>query len=372
MENRICHRGWVHHRFPALGRIAPAQDTDGKEMIGPADVGLPEGNRRTANPWEVRVYPLDDEGRIMRTNLSKFSKKYPIIVDDLLDKQYKLSDNEGAAYHGGVDLSSREDGERKPVPFKAGINGTVLRANGDTPMSSSKVQDGAIFILTPNGKLIQYLHASQVSVEPGQKVEPTTPLGMTGNTQTNGSKSGDIHLHIQATDGKKIIDVDKAFLEAKKPVPADLWKPVNWKLANWVDVDIPEPPVENGVVKATGKISFDDDQPAASDAVRLEGTTWASTTKFTSTPGSNTPLSVLNDPKYTEGWSVTFKADGIAEEVNRAGETRGTYTWKQYGNVVTVKGDTFDETGTISGSRISGKGANHRGWLWTWEAERIK
>jgi len=42
---------------------------------------------------------------------------------------------------------------------------------------------------------MQYLHASRIDVQEGQRVDPDTVVGMTGNTGTIA-----IHLHVQAKD----------------------------------------------------------------------------------------------------------------------------------------------------------------------------
>jgi murein DD-endopeptidase MepM/ murein hydrolase activator NlpD len=46
-----------------------------------------------------------------------------------------------------------------------------------------------------DGSILQFLHASKISVQEGQQVTPDTVLGITGNTGASV-----IHLHVQAKD----------------------------------------------------------------------------------------------------------------------------------------------------------------------------
>jgi hypothetical protein len=302
-----------------------AQTSDFK--ITPEMLGLPDGNARTAEPYETRVYPTDDKGNPIRSGLDKYDKSYPIIVDKQTGKQYKLDEKEGAVFHGALDLSSRPATGKAPVPldFKAGVYGTVLGARGT---------DGVILVQLPNGNIIHYLHTSEATVEPGQKVKPNTVLGKTGNVGT-----GAVHLHLQATDPKgKLIDVDKAFLAGRKP---DLWTAVDWKAKHWVDFKpdyqtLPKPKVEGGVVKAATRIGFDDDSPKH----WVTGTSWSGSLSWSK--GDN------NWRSYSGGaLLITFKPDGkcyiLEGDDNAKSVKRFERTWQVKGNDVIVSQVKFQK-----------------------------
>lgn len=90
--------------------------------------------------------------------------------------------------HRGVDYSSMdENGTITHVEFAAGVSGVAsVVPNSDW---------NTINVTLPNGNVVQYLHASEISVTDGQQVTPGTILGKTGKTGANA-----IHLHVQAKD----------------------------------------------------------------------------------------------------------------------------------------------------------------------------
>jgi hypothetical protein len=103
----------------------------------------------------------------------------------------------------GLDFTSNDDhGRRMELPFEAGVMGEVTYVGG----SFNSVQ-----VTLENGNRVQFLHASQVLVQVGQQVGPTTVLGRTGGTGPHGPNHYEIHLHVQAFDQHgNLIDPDCA------------------------------------------------------------------------------------------------------------------------------------------------------------------
>src|SRR5206468_9610080 len=98
-------------------------------------------------------------------------------------------------------ISSRPPGGQtpKPLDFKAGVHGVVVRAGGG-PW-------GTIAVQLRDGTVIQYLHTTASHVKVGDIVAPDTSLGVTGRTG-----AGVIHLHVQAKDKYgNVISPDLAF-----------------------------------------------------------------------------------------------------------------------------------------------------------------
>src|SRR5206468_467040 len=108
---------------------------------------------------------------------------YPFTITS----DYTLQDNEAARVHEGVDLSSRPAAGQapKPLDFKAGVYGVVVKAGGGNW--------GTISVQLQDGSVLQYLHTTAAHVKVGDVVAPDTLLGVTGRTGAR-----DIHLHIQA------------------------------------------------------------------------------------------------------------------------------------------------------------------------------
>jgi hypothetical protein len=105
--------------------------------------------------------------------------------------------------YAGLDFTSNDDhGRPLEMPFEAGVTGEVTYVGG----SFNSVQ-----VTLDNGNRIQFLHASQVLVQVGQHVGPTTVLGKTGGTGPYGPNQYEIHLHIQVFDRHgDLIDPDCA------------------------------------------------------------------------------------------------------------------------------------------------------------------
>ncbi|MDQ3707689.1 MAG: zinc ribbon domain-containing protein [Chloroflexota bacterium] len=105
--------------------------------------------------------------------------------------------------YAGIDFTSNDDrGRPMELPFEAGVTGQVTYVGG----AFNSVQ-----VTLENGNRIQFLHASQVLVQVGQQVEPTTILGRTGGTGPYGPNHYEIHLHVQAFDPHgDLIDPDCA------------------------------------------------------------------------------------------------------------------------------------------------------------------
>ncbi|MDQ5823205.1 MAG: zinc ribbon domain-containing protein [Chloroflexota bacterium] len=92
--------------------------------------------------------------------------------------------------YAGIDFTSNDDrGRPMELPFESGVTGEVTYVGG----AFNSVQ-----VTLENGNRIQFLHASQVLVQVGQQVEPTTVLGRTGGTGPYGPNHYEIHLHVQA------------------------------------------------------------------------------------------------------------------------------------------------------------------------------
>jgi murein DD-endopeptidase MepM/ murein hydrolase activator NlpD len=144
-------------------------------------LGLPKGNDRTSEPFVTRIYKTDDGDTILK----KQPPGYPFTIR----ADYTLKENETPRVHEGVDLSSRPEAGQppKPLDFKAGVYGTVVKAGGG-PW-------GTITVQVRDGSLIQYLHTSLSHVKVGDVVAPDTKLGATGRTGASV-----IHLHVQAKD----------------------------------------------------------------------------------------------------------------------------------------------------------------------------
>ncbi len=175
-----------------LRAAAQPQRQDDK-VITPARLGLPPGNVRTSEPV-VRVFKADEDGH----RLKEQPAHYPFTQQP----GYVPKAGEVTVKHQGVDISTRPTGSTssKPMDFKAGINGEVVRAGKGTYNTITvKLQDGT---------QIQFLHSSKVYVKIGDKVTPDTVIGKSGNTGANS-----VHIHVQARDkdGKILANPDAVF-----------------------------------------------------------------------------------------------------------------------------------------------------------------
>ena len=145
--------------------------------------GLPAGNKKTSDYNVMRVYLKNGEVHTIPPGGDPY-KMYPGQVNTVRT-------------HEGVDFSSRDStGKGGPVPFEAGVSGTVYVVPGS--------KWNTVSVTTSDGSQIQYLHASSISVKTGDKVGPDTVIGMTGNKSPTPVAT---HLHVQAKDPKgKAID----------------------------------------------------------------------------------------------------------------------------------------------------------------------
>jgi murein DD-endopeptidase MepM/ murein hydrolase activator NlpD len=179
--------------------IAALGDAQGPKIedkiITPSRLGLPSGNARTSEPV-TRVYKADDRGVPLVTQ----PRGYPFTPQP----GYVTKPGEVTRKHDGVDVSTRPKGSSssKPMDFKAGVNGVVVRAGGG--------RTNTITVKLADGTLIQYLHSSKVYVSQGDKVTPDTVIGRSGD---KGATPGAVHVHVQARDksGKVLSDPDAAF-----------------------------------------------------------------------------------------------------------------------------------------------------------------
>jgi hypothetical protein len=130
-----------------------AADSSYDDKIKPEQLGLPQGTKRTSEPFVTRIYKTDDSDTI----LPKQPEGYPFTIPE----DYMLKDHERARTHQGVDFSSRPAPNAKPAPldFNAGVHGIVVKA-GDGPW-------GTITVQIYDGSLIQYLHTSASHVKSG-------------------------------------------------------------------------------------------------------------------------------------------------------------------------------------------------------------
>ncbi len=221
-------------------------------------------NERTAEPSELRTYPAKADG------ITADRSKGPVWIGSKAHPEYKLKDNELAVYHGAIDISSRgPDGKPVAREFTAGVYGTVLAS-----------RPGFVAVQLADGNVVQYLHASDVRLKPGQDVKPDTILGETGHLGASGKPLDmPIHLHIQVTNPEgKLVDPDRAVL-AGRAEKQD--RTIKWPELKWVDVgpmliDSVKPKVgADGVVRADAankKLYYDEGAPKSA----IAGTKWVS------------------------------------------------------------------------------------------------
>ncbi len=174
-------------------------------------LGLPQANRRTSEPFVVRIYKTNDLGEILK----KQPNGYPFTIT----KDYVLREYEKPRVHEGVDLQSRPSPNEPstPMEFKAGVHGVVVRAgDGNVGMIAVQVWDGSV---------LEFLHTSASFVKVGDVVAPDTVLGLTGK-----KGASTIHLHVQAKSNfRKPISPDLVFRIGQQPLqttekPEDVWE----------------------------------------------------------------------------------------------------------------------------------------------------
>jgi hypothetical protein len=96
--------------------------------------------------------------------------------------------DEKVLWHLGVDFASRNERWLDTrLPFTTPVGGLV-QIRPDSQWKTISIQ-------LANGDQLQFLHASEVYVKTGDRVQPGTMLGMTGSTGCDV-----IHLHVQAKD----------------------------------------------------------------------------------------------------------------------------------------------------------------------------
>jgi murein DD-endopeptidase MepM/ murein hydrolase activator NlpD len=235
------------------GSAVLADDASYDTQIKPDQLGLPQGTKRTSEPFVTRIYKTDDSDKI----LSKQPAGYPFTIT----KDYDLQDYEDFRTHEGVDFSSRPSPGAKPTPldFKAGVHGTVVKA-GDGPW-------GTITVQIYDGSLIQYLHTSASYVKVGDVVDQNSKLGRTGRTGASV-----IHLHVQAKDKNlNAISPDLAFKLGQKNLlckekpdkdqldfDPDLYSPVKAKLVGRKVIVPAKPPIKYvvEVIGGGGKVDL--------------------------------------------------------------------------------------------------------------------
>jgi murein DD-endopeptidase MepM/ murein hydrolase activator NlpD len=180
--------------FALMAALARAQQPDASrdDRILPGRLGLPTANTRSSEPFVTRIYKTDENDQI----LTKQPNGYPFTITE----DYERGEHETAIVHKGVDITSRPapNEPARPMDFKAGVYGVVVRAGGG--------DWGTISIQLRDGSVIQYLHTTASYVKVGDVVAPDTLLGVTGRTGTR-----DIHIHIQAKKGGDYILPDQAY-----------------------------------------------------------------------------------------------------------------------------------------------------------------
>jgi hypothetical protein len=338
-----------------LAAAAPAQDPPPSftpPAILPAMLGLPDTNRRTASPDEVRIYRQGDNGKVNRAAQTDPYPKHPL-------SDVTLEDGEEAQFHNALDLSSRRNPKAapEPLPFKAGVYGTVLYA-----------ARGKILVMTPQGTVLHYLHASEADVRFGDQVAPDTVLGKTGNwwPGTQPYQKGPIHLHLQATDRQgKLLDVDGTFLAGRqKPPTATPLVPPPGDWANFEPnaVASRKPVVENGVLKVveSKRVYYDDGAPKGKGpAAKADGKGKAAaanplvgTWKGTGTTDRGKKFS--GTLTLAEGGTATYAGDLIQPD-GSAKVATVTGTWARAGDAVQItwKGAVQPVTLKLSGNTLT-------------------
>lgn len=202
--------------------LAQQPNSSRDDRILPGRLGLPATNTRSSEPFVTRIYKTDDNDQIL--------KKQPTGYPFTITEDYELGENEKAQVHKGVDITSQPGPNQsaRPMDFKAGVYGLVVRAGGG--------DWGTISVQLRDGSVIQYLRTTASHVKVGDVVTPETLLGVTGRTGAR-----DIHLHIQAKSkfGDFILP-DLAFKVGQKKLSSPI------KAEDGVDADF-EPDQWTGV-----------------------------------------------------------------------------------------------------------------------------
>ncbi|MCC7104783.1 MAG: peptidoglycan DD-metalloendopeptidase family protein [Chloroflexi bacterium] len=157
------------------------------------DFGLPAANERVFGYQVRRAYRKN--GSIVA--VTEEYARDPRIDDDVLR-------------HMGVDFLSRDQAWRvAKLDFATPVGG-VVQIYAGSPWNT-------VVVLLDTGDQLQFLHASEVYVGTGDRVEPGTVIGRTGKAGTH-----TIHLHVQAKNASgEYISPDWAVARARaeRPVP---------------------------------------------------------------------------------------------------------------------------------------------------------
>jgi hypothetical protein len=174
----------------ARGRaVAVALTRQSAPELTAEDFGLPGTNLRIYDFGAKRAFRMD--GTIVT------------VPDDYVPNS---ESDEDVLWHMGIDFASRD--ERwivTSLPFTTPVGGTV-HVFLDSPWKT-------ISIRLDTGDELQFLHASEIHVQTGDRVEAGTVLGRTGATG-----APIIHLHVQAKDANgDIVSPDWAIARARPP-----------------------------------------------------------------------------------------------------------------------------------------------------------
>jgi hypothetical protein len=273
-------------------------------QITPSELGLPEGNIRTSEPFVARRYKTDDEKNILDQQPDGFVKT----VGD----GYRLGKNETIRVHKGVDFSSfsRDGAAPTPMEYKSGVYGKVIKAGGG--------DWNTITVQLADGSVIQYLHSGVVYVTKGQDVSPDTPLGLTGKV-----KATKIHLHVQARASPNGVPIhpDEAFLVGRRKPQTT----IDWPEIKWADFDVrassvgvPNIKVVDGVVRIesakgskSGKTTFSYDEKA------IKSTEVGKIAKSKAVPGDSPSISAVpTSPPKTKAKDKLIEVKGLDKFVD--------------------------------------------------------
>lgn len=99
--------------------------------------------------------------------------------------------------HAGQDFSCNKEA----IPVFAIKSGTVTRSGWENPSNPKQGFGQRVYIDHGDGLISVYAHLSQITVQPGQKIEQNQPVGRCGTT---GSSTG-MHLHLEThLNGSKV------------------------------------------------------------------------------------------------------------------------------------------------------------------------
>lgn len=108
--------------------------------------------------------------------------------------------------HHGIDFKT-PTGTPVHVPWA----GRVVRTNWN-----ERYNGGCIEVAFDDGSVAKFLHLSEVSVRPGQRVAADEVIGLTGNT----GRSTGPHLHYQLERGERILDPLEVHGTTRRSLPA--------------------------------------------------------------------------------------------------------------------------------------------------------